>query len=108
MTLTGIGTGLLDRLGYLYECDDYGHCDLATEIVDEKKYKSSQYTWALDILLYSKGFIHLGQAAGIFTRTGNKPSQAQIDALWDISQATTSEYFRYEVLEYIGRWQGQD
>ncbi len=106
--LTGVGTGLLDRRGVLFECNDREHSELAIELVEQIKVTAPRYSWPLDILLYGKGYIHLGQIAGIYMRNNHKPTQSQLDMLWDISQKTTSEYFRAEVLEYIEKWQSQD
>lgn len=83
--------GWIDRKGTLHPCDDFQH----STCLEELENNGNNVT----------GWVHVGTIADVYIYspglTSPKPTQSQIDKLFDIACDTTSEYLKHTIYRWL-------
>lgn len=97
-----LNTGWLAPDGRLYECSPCDHSKTLDRIMSEVYGVEGTYGNYDD--LYNRRFVHITFDCDCSTRNRHGPTQAQVDALWDIAQRATN-YEADNILYFLKQWE---
>lgn len=90
--------GWLAPNGLFYPCGYYGHSSCADEIGETQGIADCS-VWKLE----QRGYLHISDER--VRNADTRPTQAQLNTLWDMYMLDTTSYFAHRIKCYMDKWE---